>query len=91
MAIKSIEVICMPCAKCDLVKKMILEEVKAIELQNKIKITYDFKHTTDLRAADKYSVNISQAPIIVINGQVELAGQVQRPAIKNKLVSINKF
>jgi glutaredoxin len=74
MSIKSIEVICIPCAKCERMKKMIIEEIKAIEVHNRVKIAYDFKHTANLRDMAKYSVNASQTPIVVINGQVELCG-----------------
>jgi hypothetical protein len=70
---------------------MIGEAVKAIELQNKIKIVYDFKHTIHLRDVNRYSVNASQAPVVIINGKVELTGQPLPAVLKNKLEAINRY
>lgn len=91
MPIKTIEIICIPCPKCDQVKKIITETIQEIENQNKIKILYEFRHTPNLQEANKYSVNIAKAPIIVINGRVEIAGQVTPEIIKNKLINIHKY
>jgi hypothetical protein len=46
--IKSIEIICIPCNKCERLKTDIAEIIKTIELQNKIKIYYEFKHIPPL-------------------------------------------
>lgn len=91
MPIKTIEIICIPCPKCDQVKKIITETIQEIENQNKIKILYEFRHTPNLQEANKYSVNIAKAPIIVINGRVEIAGQVTPEIVKSKLINIHKY
>ena len=90
MPINSIEVICIPCPKCERVKRMITEIIQAIETQNKTKIFYDFRHTPNLQEISKYSLNPSQTPAIIINGHAELAGQVEQLVLKNKLEALHK-
>lgn len=90
MAIKTIEIICSPCPKCDRIKKMIDDAIKIMEMQNKVKIVYDFKHTTHLRDAVKYSVNASQAPIVLINGKVEITGQPLPAVLRSKIEAIHR-
>jgi len=91
MPIKSIEIICRPCFKCDQLKNKIPELIKAIEIQNKTKISYEFKHTPDLREISRYSLNPSQTPAIIINGNVELAGQIEPAVLKKKLESMHRY
>lgn len=91
MAIKSIEIMCIPCPKCTQAKRFIDDTIKALEFQNKTKITYDFKHTTNLLKASQYSVNASQAPIILINGNVELSGQLSLDVVKKKIEGMLRF
>ena len=91
MPIKTIEIICIPCPKCERVKKFITDAIKLIEIQNKIKIFYDFKHTTNLLQLSQYSVNASQAPVVIINGNVEFSGQVTQDVVKNRLEAMNRY
>ncbi len=91
MPIKTIEIICLPCPKCDQAKKIIEETIHEIEEQNKIKVIYEFRHTPNLQEANKYSVNIAKMPIIVINGRVELAGQLTPETIRSKLAYLHKY
>ena len=91
MPIKSIEIICRPCFKCDQLKTKIPELIKAMEVQNKTKIFYEFKHTPDIRAISKYSLNPSQTPAVIINGNAELAGKIEIGVIKKKLESIHRY
>lgn len=91
MPIKTIEVICIPCPKCERVKKFIIDAIKLIEIQNKIKIVYDFKHTTNLLQLSQYSVNASQAPVVIINGNVEFSGQVAQDVVKKRLEALNRY
>lgn len=91
MPIKSIEIICRPCAKCDQMKVKILEAIKNIELQSKRKIIYEFKHTPDFREIGKYSISPSQAPAVIVNGNLEFAGSAEMGVIKMKLESIDKY
>lgn len=91
MPIKTIEVVCIPCPKCERVKKLITDAIKAIEIQNKIKIVYDFKHTTNLLQLSQYSVNASQTPVVIINGAVEFSGQAMQDVVKKRLEALNRF
>lgn len=91
MPIKSIEIICRPCHKCEQLKNKIPELIKAIEIQNKTKIFYEFKHTPDLREISRYSLNPSQTPPVIINGNVELAGTIDTSVVKMKLESLNRY
>ena len=91
MAIKSIEIICAPCPKCGQLKKRIIEIIKNMELQNKIKINYELKHTTNLSEISKYSLNPSQLPAVIVNGNLEFSGQAEAKALRAKLESIHKY
>ena len=91
MPINSIEIMCIPCPKCERVKTLISDAIKQIELQNKIKIVYSFQQTPNFLKASQYSVNPSQAPIVIINGNVELSGQVTLDVVKKRLEAINKY
>jgi len=88
MAIRTIEVICNPCIRCEKVIKNIQKLIKAMELQKGIKIPYEFKHTPHIRDISKYSLNASQTPAIIINGNAELAGHFEPTNIKTKLEQI---
>ena len=91
MPIKTIEIICTPCAKCAPIKPKIDEIIRGLEMVNKVKIVYEFKQTPNLREISKYALNPSQAPVVVINGNVEMAGPVNMLILKNKLEAINKY
>ena len=91
MAIKSIEIICTPCPKCGQLKNRIIEIIKTMELQNKIKINYEFKHTINLAEISKFSLNASQLPAVIINGNLEFSGQAEAMALRAKLESIHKY
>jgi len=87
MPIRSIEVICIPCDKCERAKRTIMDVIKGIEIQKKTKIVYDFRHNPSLQGLDKYSINASQAPAILINGTLEFAGRVDAGALRAKLLA----
>ena len=90
MSIRSMEIICPPCPKCERLKSLIKQTSTYIEEQNKIKLSYDFKHSVSLADLSRYSVNAAQTPVLVINGQVEFAGGGDATALKNKLMAIHK-
>ncbi|MDD5730100.1 MAG: thioredoxin family protein [Candidatus Omnitrophica bacterium] len=90
MPIKSIEIICLPCPKCEALERKIMEAIRGLEFQYKIKLTFDFKKCTNLREMAKYSLNASQTPVVLINGSVEFAGRIDGQAIRPKLDSIHK-
>lgn len=81
---------CAPCPKCAMLKNLIDQALKGIEMQTKTKITYEFKHTPHLKEVSKYSVNPALAPIIIINGHVELTGRATLPLIRQKLESLHR-
>ncbi|MFA6216652.1 MAG: thioredoxin family protein [Candidatus Omnitrophota bacterium] len=88
MAIKTIEVICRPCPKCEFIEKKIREVIKSLEIQYKTKIFFEFKHTENLKAMQRYSLSPAQVPVVLINGNVELAGRIEAASIKTKMESI---
>jgi len=90
MPIKTIEIICIPCAKCDMVETKIREAIKQLELTYKIKIVYEFKHTITLREIGKYNLSPSQVPAVLINGALEFAGRIETPTIIKRLESIHR-
>ena len=90
MPINSVEIICLPCPKCEFVEKKIREAIKTIEIENKIKIPFEFKHTANLREISKYSLNPSQTPTVLINGSVEFAGKIEPLLVKKRLDLIHK-
>lgn len=90
MSIKSIEIICIPCQKCEYVEIKVREAIKTIEMENKIKIPFEFKHTVNLLNTNKYSLKPSQTPIVLVNGSVEFAGKIDPVTIKRRLDSIQK-
>ncbi len=90
MAIKKIEVICLPCPRCEFIIKKIKEAIRGLEYEYKIPIKYEFVHTTNLKTMVRYSVNASQTPIVLVNDSVEFAGRIEATAIRPKLDSIHK-
>ena len=88
--IRTIEVICIPCQKCKILKEAIEFAKKTIERKYKITLNYEIKFTPNLKDVAKYSVNAAQAPIMVVNGNVELCGQVRRDAVVAKLDYLHK-
>jgi hypothetical protein len=90
MSINSIEVMCVPCAKCEMMKRFIKEAIRTIEFQNKIKIVYTLTHTPNLTKSSQYSVNASQAPIVLVNGNVEFSGQLTQDVVKKRLEALQR-
>lgn len=75
--IRTIEIICKPCHKCELMEKRIRFLIQCLEFKNHIKIKYHFKHIKDIRMAENYGLNITQLPLTIINGEVAFAGHVK--------------
>ncbi len=91
MAITSIEIICLPCPKFAGLDAKIWGMIKSMEMINKVKISFEFKHTTKLLTISQYSLNPSQTPIIIINGIVEFAGKFDGILMRRRLEEIHKF
>lgn len=92
MAIRSVEIICLPCAKCEQLRNMIVSTIKNIELQSqgKIKIMYDLRITHSLQSVTNYGLSPAQTPILLINGVVEAAGRIDHGIVRNKLIQYHK-
>ena len=90
MPIRTIEVICIPCEKCEPLRTVIFEMIKNIERESNTKILYEFKITPHLRDIGKYSINAAQTPAVVINGNVELAGRFDLGLLETKLKVIHR-
>jgi len=90
MPIKKIEVICLPCHRCEFVINKIRNEIRSLEYEYKIKIKYEFIHNTNLKHMQRYSVNASQTPVVLINDSVEFAGRIEATSIRPKLEFIQK-
>ncbi len=91
MAIKTIEIICLPCPKCEGLEIKIREMIKGIEMVNRIKIVFEFKRHTNIKELSKYSLNASQTPAVLINGVVEFAGRVEPIIMRRRLDEIHKM
>lgn len=85
MSINSIEVICLPCPKCQNLELKIRDMIKNIEAMLKRKIVYELKLTRTLKDITNYSLNPSQTPAVLINGEVEFAGKVDFILLRRKL------
>ncbi len=90
MAIRTIEIICLPCGKCEQLKAMVINTIKSIELQGKTKIMYDLRITQSLLNVTNYGLSPAQTPVLLINGVVEAAGKIDQGVIRHKLVTIQK-
>jgi len=92
MSLRTIEIICTPCPKCDEAERKIKQVIKVLEWENKTKYVYDFKKTTDLRQAQKYSANVTLAPFIIVNGALEWTGKIPNiELIKIKIRDIIRY
>lgn len=89
--IQTVEVICKPCSKCQDLEKQIKDAIHTIEGLYKIKIPYTFQMIRDLGAMSKFSLTSYQSPVIVINGQVEMAGRVDIQILRKRLEAIHKM
>jgi len=90
MPIKSMELICAPCPKCMEVEQKLRDIVKSLEAIYRIKIPFEFIHTKNLLNISKYSLNASQTPVLLINGNVEFAGKLDWILIRKRLEAFHK-
>lgn len=66
----SVNILCPTCVKCDNLKKTVERALMITGAEATI------RHVTNFSEFSRYSVNVSQTPILVINDKVEFAGQV---------------
>jgi hypothetical protein len=90
MSINTIEIICIPCSKCERVKNNLMQAIKNIEVKYKTKIIYELKQTPNLQNITRYNLNPSQAPAVLVNGNPEFAGNIETINIQNKLDMIHR-
>jgi hypothetical protein len=89
MAIKTIEIICRPCSRCKRLTEIVKRSIRGLEVQYQTKIIYEFKITTNLVEAAKYSMNISKRPLLIINGHAEGAGNMEPAAVTARIRKIH--
>ncbi len=90
MSIVSVEVICLPCRKCENLERQIRQAVSTIGLKYKTVIQFEFKHTKTLDSIFRYSLNAAQTPVVLVNNIVECAGRVDPMLLSKRLESIHK-
>ncbi|HQP91615.1 MAG TPA: thioredoxin family protein [Candidatus Omnitrophota bacterium] len=90
MSIESIEVICLPCKKCEGLEKQIRQVVAAIGSRYKIVINFEYKHTKNLENITRYGLNATQTPALLINKIVEFAGKIDVVLLAKRLETIHK-
>jgi hypothetical protein len=63
--------------------------MQCIQNQTGAKFKYEFKHNKDIHVAEKYGYNVTQLPIVRINGDIEFVGHVKEEhLIRMKLEEI---
>lgn len=90
MPIRTIEIICRPCPKCEYIAEQIKFSMRVLEHENQIKIPYELKFNTDLKGLSKFALTSAQTPVVLVNGNVEFAGKIETRFIKPKLTSLQK-
>ena len=91
MALRTIEIICLPCPKCENLRTIIHNMIKSIETEHKIKVPpFEIKHTQNLQNLNTYSLNPAQLPAIIINGNLEIAGKIDPAVLKIKIEAIRQ-
>ena len=79
--IKKVEIICMPCHKCDKLIKVIENILQVLRRKYNIPIKCEIKHYQSkvevIQGMNKFNFNAGQLPITLINGTLAFAGQVE--------------
>jgi len=89
--IKTVEIICKPCRKCELLEQRMRNIIQCMETQKRIKIKYQFNRNENILDAAKYGYAINQLPLVLINGNIEFVGFVKEESLlRIKLEAINK-
>tara|TARA_B100000315_G_scaffold242011_1_gene263666 strand:+ start:1261 stop:1557 length:297 start_codon:yes stop_codon:yes gene_type:complete len=72
----TIEIICKPCQKCRNAEEVLLKAIRLLESEYNTHYQYEIKKEANLRKAERYSTNISNAPFVIINGDLAFAGRI---------------
>ena len=92
MPIQTVEILSRRGQSVDRLLDEIRQLIKTMELTHKVKITPEYTMSTDLTRMDKYSLNPSQLPAVIINGQVECTGsKSDRKILKIRLEAIHRM
>jgi len=61
--------------------------IKTLEEKSKNKIIYDLRVTSSLTNIANYGLSPAQTPVLLINGVVECAGNIDQGIVKAKLTA----
>lgn len=79
--IRKIEIICLPCHKCAILKERIETIIQCLEFAYHTRIKYDFKHRETKKEVVEFLVRygyaINQLPIALVNDEVCFIGHVK--------------
>ena len=79
--VKKVEIICIPCHKCDILKERIEIVIHCLEFKYSTKMKYEFIHRKErkevIAALAHYGYTINQLPITLINGEIAFIGHVK--------------
>ena len=93
--IKKIEIVCLPCHKCELLKQRIEVITQCLEFKYHTRIRYEFIHCYKRKEVigliARYGYTINQLPITLINGEICFIGHIRgENVIRWKLEEIMK-
>lgn len=93
--IKKIEIICLPCHKCELLKERITTIAHCLEFKYSIRILYELIHHSRRKEVMEFITHngytIKQLPVVFINGELCFFGHVKgENIIRWKLEEIMK-
>jgi hypothetical protein len=94
--IKKVEIICIPCHKCEILKERIETITQCLEFKYNMRIKYELIHCENkkevIAALARYGYSINQLPITLINGEIAFIGHVKgENVIRWKLEEIMKI
>jgi hypothetical protein len=94
--IKKIEIICMPCHKCEILLKKFESILDVLRRKYKIPIKCEIKHIYNkvevIQEMNKYGFNTGQLPIVLINDALAFTGQIEGDnVIRMKFEEIMKW
>ncbi|HNX81969.1 MAG TPA: thioredoxin family protein [Candidatus Omnitrophota bacterium] len=77
----NVKIICKPCRKCELISSRLQHIAQCLAFARHVKIKLDIDFTKDFKLADQYGYNVSQLPLVLINGQVAFVGHVKEESV----------
>jgi hypothetical protein len=94
--IKKIEIICLPCHKCEILAKKVGNILEVLRRKYKIPIKCEIKHINNkaevTQGMSRYGFNTGQLPIVLINDALAFAGQIESDnVIRMKFEDVMKW